>query len=269
MFRIIAIVLTGCNDASDGEPDAPKADTDIVPEVADYSSETATITVNSIIGDVGFDPLPLTVFRGDDVMAISDTKTPIIVGTGEVRLIVGPEVQQTDEGHSYYPGEEGYTDDGYPLIVHDYMRFVSAPAEVTVDEEAEEVELELHAALGEAYYDCSWTKFDYDPHNPSYRGEERGSTRTYGGGWIALKNGRHVVPENESNFMSIMSAGDVIVIDGYDLSLETHTANFIVDSWREGIGLNDFGFTYVSVGREDVYDVACVYDWSDWYATYL
>lgn len=268
---LTSIVLFGggCSGRGDGETAQDDGhDTNVVDTSAGYSSSTATITVSSIIGDVWFDPLPLAVFRGDELVALGDTNTPLVVGTGDVRLVVGPEVVQSDELHSYYPGEEGYTEDGYPLIIHDYMRFVSLPAHVVVDEETEEADLVMHAALGEAYYDCAWTEYELDEHDSSYRGRQKGEPRTFDGDWIALQNGRQIVPESDSNFMSLMSAGDVIVVDGYSLALETHTANIIVDYWREGTGLNDFGFSYVSFGREKVYAVECYYDWHDWYATY-
>ncbi len=147
------------------------------------------------------------------------------------------------------------------------MRFASVPGTVSVDQPDVAVPVAMHAVLGEGLYDCLWTEYLLDATQENYQGV-RQNKESYTGARLSLKNGRDVVPDDPGNFMSLMSDGDVLQIDGYSISLATHGRNIIMSPWRENMGLNDFGFFYINFNRERTYEIACYYDWTDWYNTF-
>lgn len=252
---------------NDGKPERPVADSDETPEEDPYISSTATFTVNPTVDEDPLAPLPLTVYRGGDVLYVGQTGTTVATGTGPVRFVVGPEVMQTDPEHSYYPGEDGYTDDGVMLIIHDYLRLVSLPVETQVALENTVVDYGMNVAAGDGYYDCEGRIKELDRHTDEEQGD--GEPWSYEGGFIALREGRKLVPANSTaHFTSFFSPGDALVVKGSHLDFESTSGNEIVDHKRDGTGSNDILFTYHNHTTLKALEVECRYDWSEWRATY-
>lgn len=262
-MSLFVLMVVGCVDP--GVVDKPADGTG--EEI--YNSDTAKLTVNATVDGLLLPPLPLTIRDGGDVI-IPDgtTNVPQPTGTGEFEYTVGPQVKQASPDHNYYPGEDGYTDDGYPMIVQDYLRLISTPVLVTVNEEDAVVAHVMHVAAGEHIYDCDEGEiYDIDPHTDELEGDPE--PWSYMGGWISLVDGRELLPNNEAeHFTSFFSPGDKLVIDGSGLALESEVGNDIVDAKRDGIGSNDLLFTYRNFTTRTALKVECRYDWGDWRTSY-
>ena len=214
--------------------------------------------------------LPATVYRaGSNTVFMTGTVgQPMTTGEGSYRIMVGPHFFQSDPEHPYYRESEMTTDDGYPLIIVDYQRYTHGVAQVTVDQPLVEQLVGLYPVVGEGEYSIELHEFDYDPDDWDLKGGDNG-TIYLDDSWIALRDVSEIVAVTHRNFGETMRSGDSIAWDGaqFTFTLED-PATEVVDIWREGIGNNDFGFTYVDRSRGVVTDVSCYYSWGAWYGSY-
>lgn len=289
MHSVLLSVLACMGDKTEDlaphqEQDAEEPDS---AEPFDPGDATLTLELENYAFSV---PLPVQVYRTDEtsgerrLVGVGTTETPIEVGAGAVEPEVGPYVEPSASGVNYYPTNDGYTEDGLPMVIASDRRYVLPPATITVDQEDERADANLVGVVGEGVYRCTWEKYALDEGAANKRGEHVTSLLSESGqeyvqGRIAFAGGRYLMPDPASplaDFGGILNPHDAFVItltpDGVyksNIALESAVDNEILaGSTVKGAGLNNFDVDYVDRSLDFTYSLSCLYDWSDFTSSY-
>lgn len=285
LLSVLACVGDKLEDpAANTQQDADEHDSS---EPFDPGDATLTLELENYAFSV---PLPVQVYRTDETLGerrlvgVGTTETPIEVGAGAVEPEVGPYVEPSASGANYYPTDDGYTEDGLPMVIASDRRYVLPPATITVDQEDERADANLVGVVGEGVYRCTWEKYALDEGAANKRGEHVTSLlsetgQEYVQGRIAFAGGRYLMPDPASplaDFGGILNPNDALVItltpDGVyksNIALESAVDNEILaGSTVKGAGLNNFDVDYVDRSLDFTYSLSCLYDWSDFTSSY-
>lgn len=275
-FVILLGFLGGCSaQGDDGEKVDDSGSSGSVDDTGEVDpSDPTTWTLEIDVNATGewTQGLPATVFRsGSNIVYMSGiVGQPMTVGEGSYRVMVGPHNYQSDPEHPYYDWDSTTTEDGYPLVIVDYQRYTHSVAQTAVDEPLTETFVELYPVMGEGWFSVELHEYDYNAANAdhSYKGESNG-TRYLGSTWVAWREiSELVVPDNRT-LDGVLNSGDQMFWDGVEFSFSlVDEQTEIIDAWREGIGNNNWGFTYVDPVRRVVTDVKFSYSWGYWYGSY-
>lgn len=221
-----------------------------------------------------FDSIPVSVYRDDEEIASGQTGEPLIVTTGDVEVEVGPWMQMSDPEHPYFSEEEMWTEDGLPLVVDDYFRFIHVPERATVEGSTATYNAPLVPIVGDARYDCGWNVHELEMAADDYAGHELYDAY-YDNGRVNLVDGSRILPEDPTNFGNIFADGDTLHIVDYGLVLKTtnvdeegNPINSLRNVLREGAGYTDFFFTYINVMEDQAAIVECTMRWDRWESTF-
>lgn len=274
-FVTLLAFWSGCaaQDTGDSaqESTRPEDDTDGTVEMGDPTTWALEVDVNTTGDWIG--GLPATVYRsGSNIAYMSGTVgQPMIVGEGSYRIMVGPYNYQSDSAHPYYSWSSTTTEDGYPLVIVDYQRYAHSVEQASVDEPLTQTVVELYPVMGEGWYSVELHEYDYDSGNAdgAFKGDDNG-TRYLGETWIAWRDISELVPTDDRTIDGVMHVGDQMYWDGAEFSFTfVDEQAEVLNVWREGIGNNDWGFTYIDPARSVVTDVKCYYaDWGAWYGSF-
>lgn len=241
--------------------------TDISDTGTDYDPSTATLTIR-----YDYDT-PVTLTKDGVLIAAGYAGDTFTVGEGAIDLLLGPYDEQTDV--DFYPEEDGYTEDGLPMVIVDDRRFIFRGS-VDVDQRAETVVPSPLLVVGEGTYGCAWTKRSYDEANTWTYGDEWLAEAELFTGRIALERGTDITPDDAmTNLAGMLKDGDRLFIEAdpdgpYStrISLESPSGNELRNAWIEGRGLADFGGITVDLIENVAYEWSCMRDWSAYNAAW-